>query len=213
MLFITTNAGATGLNLQAANTVINVDLPWNPAVLEQRIARAHRMGQKRPVQVFLLVTTDTLEENILATLSAKHQLSLAVLDPDADASQVDMATGMEELKRRMEILLGAKPEAAEDESMRAEAEKSAAVLARKEQVAEAGGKLVGAAFAFIGEMFQDQAAGEGMDALVGAFKTKLGDCMEKTEDGRLNMTITLPDEAFLENMARSLARIVSLGME
>ena len=72
MLFITTNAGATGLNLQAANTVINVDLPWNPAVLEQRISRAHRMGQKQPVQVFLLVTTDTLEENLLATLSAKH---------------------------------------------------------------------------------------------------------------------------------------------
>ena len=55
-LFITTNAGATGLNLQAANTVINVDLPWNPAILEQRISRAHRMGQKRPVQVFVLVT-------------------------------------------------------------------------------------------------------------------------------------------------------------
>ena len=46
---ITTNAGSTGLNLQAANTVINVDLPWNPAVLEQRIARAHRMGQQQPV--------------------------------------------------------------------------------------------------------------------------------------------------------------------
>jgi SNF2 family DNA or RNA helicase len=45
-VFLKTNAGSTGLNLQAANTVINVDLPWNPAVLEQRIARAHRMGQK-----------------------------------------------------------------------------------------------------------------------------------------------------------------------
>ena len=43
-----TNAGSMGLNLQAANTVINVDLPWNPAVLEQRIARAYRMGQKNP---------------------------------------------------------------------------------------------------------------------------------------------------------------------
>jgi hypothetical protein len=37
--------------------------------------------------------------------------------------------------------------------------------------------------------------------------------MEKTEDGRLNMTITLPDETFLENMAKSLAGIVSLGMD
>jgi ERCC4-related helicase len=211
MLFITTNAGATGLNLQAANTVINVDLPWNPAVLEQRISRAHRMGQQQPVQVFLLITTDTLEENLLATLSAKHQLSLAVLDPETDTSQVEMSTGVEELKRRMEILLGARPEAAEDESMKAEAEKTAAALARKEKVAAAGGQLVGAAFAFIGEMFADQSDDDGLEQLAGAFKTRLGDCMEKTADGRLSMTITLPDEAFLDTMARSLARMVGLG--
>ena len=79
-LFLTTNAGSTGLNLQAANTVINVDLPWNPAVLEQRIARAHRMGQKNPVQVYLLVTEETIEEKLLATLSVKHDLALAALD-------------------------------------------------------------------------------------------------------------------------------------
>ena len=211
MLFITTNAGATGLNLQAANTVINVDLPWNPAVLEQRISRAHRMGQKQPVQVFLLVTTDTLEENLLATLSAKHALSLAVLDPETDTSQVEMSTGMEELKRRMEILLGARPEAAEDESMKAEAEKTAAALARKEKVAAAGGQLVGAAFALIGEMFADRSTGDGLEQLTGAFKAKLGDCMERTADGRLNMTITLPDDAFLDTMARSLASLVGLG--
>jgi Helicase conserved C-terminal domain len=48
-----------GLNLQAADTVVNVDLPWNPAVLEQRISRAHRMGQKRPVHVYILVTEGT----------------------------------------------------------------------------------------------------------------------------------------------------------
>src|SRR5206468_3674173 len=74
-LFLTTNAGSTGLNLQAANTVINVDLPWNPAVLEQRIARAHRMGQLQPVQVFVLVTEKTIEENLLATLAAKKDLA------------------------------------------------------------------------------------------------------------------------------------------
>jgi ERCC4-related helicase len=211
MLFITTNAGATGLNLQAANTVINVDLPWNPAVLEQRIARAHRMGQKQPVQVFLLVTTDTLEESLLTTLSAKQELSLAVLDPDADVGEVDMVTGMEELKRRLEVLLGARPEAAEDESMKAEAERAAVLLAKKEKIATAGGQLVGAAFAFIGEMFADRAADEQMEKLAGAFKAKLSDCLEKTEDGRLNMTITLPNEAFLDTMARSLAGMVGLG--
>jgi SNF2 family DNA or RNA helicase len=64
-----TNAGSTGLNLQAANTVINVDLPWNPAMLEQRIARAHRMGQEQPVMVYKLVTEETLEERLLETLA------------------------------------------------------------------------------------------------------------------------------------------------
>ena len=210
-LFITTNAGSTGLNLQAANTVINVDLPWNPAVLEQRIGRAHRMGQKRPVQVFLLVTENTLEENLLATLSAKHELSLAVLDPESDTTEIDMATGMEELKRRLEILLGEKPEAAEDESMKERVEKEAEALAKKEKIAAAGGKLVGAAFAFIGEMFSANDESEERAQLAAAFKSQLSGCMEKGEDGQFKMTISIPDEAFLDNMARSLAQMVSAG--
>src|SRR5690606_38997314 len=71
-VILMTNAGSTGLNLQSANTVINVDLPWNPAVLEQRIARAHRMGQKNPVHVYKLVTTETIEERLLDTLASKR---------------------------------------------------------------------------------------------------------------------------------------------
>lgn len=213
MLFMATNAGATGLNLQAANTVINVDLPWNPAVLEQRIGRAHRMGQKRPVHVYLLVTTETLEENLLATLSAKHELSLAVLDPEADAAKVDLTTGIEELKRRMEILLGARPEAAEDESMKIEVEKKTAALAKKEKIAAAGGKMVSAAFALIGEMFADADNDLQTAQLAGAFKAKLSDCMEKAEDGSLKMIITLPDETFLDNMARSLAKMAGSGLK
>jgi hypothetical protein len=47
--------------------------------------------------------------------------------------------------------------------------------------------------------------------LAGAFKTKLSDCMEKEEDGSLKMTISIPDEAFLDNMAQSLARMVGAG--
>ena len=55
-MFLSTDAGATGLNLQHASTLVNMDLPWNPAILEQRIARVHRMGQKRPVQVVNFVS-------------------------------------------------------------------------------------------------------------------------------------------------------------
>ncbi len=117
-LFLTTNAGSTGLNLQAANTVINVDLPWNPAILEQRIARAHRMGQTQPVQVYVLVTEGTIEENLLATLASKKELALAALDVESEVDTVDLATGMEELKSRLEVLLGAKPEAPIDETVK-----------------------------------------------------------------------------------------------
>ncbi|MCK4995239.1 MAG: SWF/SNF helicase family protein, partial [Candidatus Omnitrophica bacterium] len=46
---LSTEAGSVGLNLQNAAFVINIDLPWNPAILEQRIRRVHRMGQKNPV--------------------------------------------------------------------------------------------------------------------------------------------------------------------
>jgi hypothetical protein len=121
-----------------------------------------------------------------------------------------MTTGIEELKRRMEVLLGARPEAAEDESMKAEVEKEAAVLAKKEKIAAAGGQMVSAAFAFMGEMFADNDDAE-IEHLAGAFKARLGDCMQKTEDGHLKMTITLPDETFLDNMARSMARMAGAG--
>ncbi len=73
-VFLSTDAGGTGLNLQAADTVINLEVPWNPAVLEQRIARVHRMGQHRPVQVFNLVMRDSIEERVLRTLAVKRSL-------------------------------------------------------------------------------------------------------------------------------------------
>jgi SNF2 family DNA or RNA helicase len=210
-LFITTNAGAIGLNLQAANTVINVDLPWNPAVLEQRISRVHRMGQKRPVQAFLLVTEETLEEKLLGTLSAKHELALAALDPESKVKTVDLASGMEELKRRLEVLLGARPDGAIDESQRAEVERDAERLAQKEKIASAGGQLLGAAFAFIGEMFPRKEETEESLRLTDSLKGRLSECLEKDENGRLKMTITLPDESVLNNLAKSLAQILGSG--
>jgi superfamily II DNA or RNA helicase len=208
-LFITTNAGSTGLNLQAANTVINVDLPWNPAVLEQRIGRAHRMGQKRPVQIFILVTEDTLEESLLGTLAAKQALFLAALDPDTKTSAIDLASGMDELKNRLEILLGVKPDAPPDESLKEQVEREAQQLVRKEKIAKAGGELLGAAFTFIGEMFPEKEETAQTIQMAETFKMRLSECLEKGEDGELKMTITLPDKAILDNLAKSLAKMAN----
>ncbi len=80
-VFLSTDAGGLGLNLQhAASVVINMDLPWNPAVLEQRIGRVHRMGQTRSVQVVNFVAQSTIEEGMLSTLAFKKSLFAGVLD-------------------------------------------------------------------------------------------------------------------------------------
>ena len=79
-VFLSTDAGSTGLNLQHASTLVNMDLPWNPAVLEQRIARVHRMGQIRPVRVINFVAKGSIEEGMLSVLAFKRSLSAGILD-------------------------------------------------------------------------------------------------------------------------------------
>ena len=207
-LFLTTNAGSTGLNLQAANTVINVDLPWNPAMLEQHIARAHRMGQKNPVQVYLLITEETIEEKLLATLSAKHSLALAALDMESDVREVALASGMEELKQRLEVLLGAKPHGAVDETEK-QRQQEAERLSRRSRVAEAGGQLLTAAFTFLGEMIPQREPTDSTARMAREFKARLDECLERDDRGRPQLTVTLPDETALANLARSLAALLA----
>ena len=213
-LFITTNAGSTGLNLQAANTVINVDLPWNPAVLEQRIARAHRMGQERPVQVYVLVTEGTIEEGLLNTLSAKRDLAMAALDPDSDVTQVDLTTGVDELRRRLEVLLGAHPEAPVDVSKKEEVVVETQQLAeRRDRVAAAGGEMLGAVFNFLGELVAKDSAQPPAEGLVAQVRTRLGECVEEDSSGRPRLTVTLPDRGALDSLAQTLARLLLSGGE
>lgn len=88
-VFLTTDAGATGLNLQAAATIVNLDLPWNPAVLEQRIARIYRLGQKNNVQVINLISKDTIEEQMLSKLHFKTSMFQGVLDDGEDEIFLD----------------------------------------------------------------------------------------------------------------------------
>ncbi len=81
-VFLSTDAGGVGLNLQSGSVLINLDIPWNPAVLEQRIGRIHRMGQKKPVRIINFVSRNSIEERILGLLSFKKSLFNGVLDDD-----------------------------------------------------------------------------------------------------------------------------------
>ena len=75
LFLISLKAGGTGLNLTAADTVIHYDPWWNPAVEEQATARAHRIGQDKPVFVYKLMTQGTVEEKILALQERKRGLA------------------------------------------------------------------------------------------------------------------------------------------
>ncbi|HKA00462.1 MAG TPA: DEAD/DEAH box helicase [Candidatus Solibacter sp.] len=79
-VFLSTDAGGVGLNLQAASAVVNFEPPWNPARLEQRIGRVHRLGQAHPVHVVHLLTKDSIEERVWETLKLKKSLFAGVFD-------------------------------------------------------------------------------------------------------------------------------------
>jgi hypothetical protein len=80
-----TDAGGVGLNLQrAASSCINLDLPWNPAVLEQRIGRIYRLGQRRPIDVYNLVAESGIEARIAALVGDKRALFDGLFDGQSD---------------------------------------------------------------------------------------------------------------------------------
>ncbi|MGH6876172.1 MAG: helicase-related protein, partial [Rhizomicrobium sp.] len=108
-IFLSTNSGSVGLNLQAASAVVNVDLPWNPAKLEQRIARAWRKNQLRSVTVANLVCEDSIEHNILHLLASKQALSDGVLDGEGDLSKLKMPSGRGAFLERMKAMMGPPP--------------------------------------------------------------------------------------------------------
>ncbi len=83
IMLVSLKAGGVGLNLTAADTVILVDPWWNPAVEQQAIARAHRIGQRQPVFVYRLVIAGSIEERMLALQARKAELTEGVLGEDA----------------------------------------------------------------------------------------------------------------------------------
>ena len=103
-VLFSTDAGGLGLNLQdAASIVVNLEVPWNPAVLEQRVGRVHRMGQQRSVRVLHFVTRDAIEEKVRQVVEDKralfdglltHGADQVVFDDEARASLVSRLSGL-----------------------------------------------------------------------------------------------------------------------
>ncbi len=86
-VLLATGSGGEGHNLQFCHTLINYDLPWNPMEIEQRIGRLHRIGQKKPVQVYNFCTSGSIEERILEVLDRKINMFELVV------GEIDMILG------------------------------------------------------------------------------------------------------------------------
>jgi len=104
-VFLSTDSGSTGLNLQVASVVVNCDLPWNPARLEQRIARAWRKHQTRAVSVINLASENTIEHRMLETLAHKQALADGVLDLRGDLNEIKMKSSREGFLSRLKLMV------------------------------------------------------------------------------------------------------------
>jgi SNF2 family DNA or RNA helicase len=92
-VFLSTEAGGAGLNLQVADTLINFELPWNPAKKNQRIGRIDRLGQKsNKLTILNFITRDSIEQQIASGLLVKQNLFDGVLDGTSTTNYVDFSS-------------------------------------------------------------------------------------------------------------------------
>ena len=101
-IFLSTDAGGVGVNLQSANILINLDIPWNPAVLEQRIGRIYRLGQKKHVNIFNFIARKSIEHRILYLLDFKKSVFEGVIEEEGQDS-VMLENFLESVKALTEV--------------------------------------------------------------------------------------------------------------
>ena len=109
-VFLSTDAGGTGLNLQAADCVVNFELPWNPAKMNQRIGRVSRIGQKsKCINVVNFICKGSIEEKIYAGIQLKTDLFKGVFEGGEDMVEFSRERRTEMLNKLREMM-GEEPE-------------------------------------------------------------------------------------------------------
>ncbi len=230
-IFLSTDAGGVGLNLQNASVVVNMDQPWNPAVLEQRIGQVHRLGQHRPVRVVNFVAQGTIEDGMLSLLSFKKSLFAGVLDGGED----QVLLGGTRLKRFMESVekaTGAIPAPMPQETAESRAEAAAGLKeaepedgrdgdAKARPAAEAGepapelADLLNAGLSFLNQLGRMLGAGQkrrtGRDIEGGSIESFVG---RDTNTGQVYLKLPVPTGDTLKRIADalgSLAQVLKSG--
>ena len=206
-LFLSSDAGSTGLNLQNANVVINMDLPWNPAKLEQRIARAWRKHQKRPVQVINLVCENSIEHRMLHLLKQKKNLAYEVIDGLGENTSMEMPSGRAAFMERMESLVG-EPVSEAPANKEARSQVSPIQQMCEDSISRWGGRL---------DLVQEYTQGEKQTivAVVDQSDTSLKNDLENSVTGNLpNHDLEILDRDTYETIQRLVkAGVLSVNAE
>ncbi|MFO8002541.1 MAG: DEAD/DEAH box helicase [Marinilabilia sp.] len=123
-VFLSSEAGGSGLNLQAADTLIHFELPWNPAKKNQRVGRINRIGQtNKHLTIISFITKNSIEERIAAGLEVKQNLFDGVLDEGSKTDMVDFSEkGRSQFLKQIESFIGNLEEATPDEQTTTEEE-------------------------------------------------------------------------------------------
>lgn len=129
IFLLSTRAGGLGLNLQAADTVVIFDSDWNPMMDLQAQDRAHRIGQKREVRVYRLVTNTKIEETILTRASLKKKLDGKVIQ----AGLFNNKSTDKERQEKLRVFLQREDEEEEEERTVLDDEEVNEILARSDQ--------------------------------------------------------------------------------
>lgn len=195
-VFLSTDAGSTGLNLQVASVIINLDLPWNPAVLEQRIARIYRIGQRRPIQVINLIAAGTIEERMLATLNFKSGLFAGVLDGGDDQITLDDAKLTRVTQALTEVFDEAAPVAADREPEAEQPKTTDSDTSPSDELMQKG-------LDFLSALSRTLASPEATEALL--------DNIVRTDPstGRTTLQIPVDSRKTVENIFSSLAKLLT----
>jgi SNF2-related domain/Helicase conserved C-terminal domain len=211
-----TDAGGVGLNLQrAASCCINLELPWNPAVLEQRIGRVYRLGQEQPVESYNLVAASGIEARIANLVGDKRALFTGLFDGTSDEVPFDSSgsflTRVHEVLRQPEQPLEQPGESEAEAEADAEAEAGGEVDAESEADAETA-------------QAQPREAGEPDRAVAGAFDpgkltldvsdlaaTLSQISVRPLEGGRISVELPRAAASALGGLLRALASAVEGG--
>ncbi len=225
-LLFSTDAGGVGLNLQCADTVINLELPFNPARLDQRIARVHRLGQKRPVHVLLLISERSIETGIEQGLVRKKELFQEVLSEDATATELDSAPGL--LRSIRPVLEALEPDsfrpdshemlavASDDDPLEAEEPTGGTEPPRSENAGAAEGlfrnahRKLAAARALVDAEIPSEAFGRVRESLEAAIRAMAPKGSEDLSPTRLLHEVLLPEGLVSFDAAALLASAVEV---